>query len=69
MIVICFAALASLAQYVVAQSGVELDNPMLGGGGRRGPGSMLRFGCSQVRWKSTQLHVLRLQVVIERIDP
>jgi hypothetical protein len=31
-----------------AQSGVDLDKPMLGGGGKRGPGAMLRFGCSQV---------------------
>lgn len=32
-----------------AQSGVDLDKPMLGNGTRTGSGSMLRFGCSQVR--------------------
>lgn len=50
MFAICLSALLALAGYVVAQSGVELDKPMLGpgGGGRRGPGAMLRFGCSQV---------------------
>lgn len=35
--------------------GAELDAPMVGSGGRAGPGAMLRFGCSQV--------------VIERLDP
>ncbi|CAI6341417.1 unnamed protein product [Periconia digitata] len=40
---------------VASQSGVDLDAPMLIGGGIRGPGAMLRFGCSQI--------------VIERLDP
>ncbi|KAF2707741.1 hypothetical protein K504DRAFT_458220 [Pleomassaria siparia CBS 279.74] len=47
--------LSALMSNAVAQSGVDLDKPMLGGGGRIGPGAMLRFGCSQV--------------VIERLDP
>jgi hypothetical protein len=64
-----FAALVSFAGYAVAQSGVDLDKPMLGGGGRRGPGAMLRFGCSQVSYQSVYWRGLRTQVVIERIDP
>jgi hypothetical protein len=52
MVGIHFLAFMSLAGYVVAQSGVDLDKPMLGGGGRRGSGAMLRFGCSQVSQKS-----------------
>jgi hypothetical protein len=44
-VLLAFLAPESLA---TAQSGVDLDKPMLGGGGRRGPGAMLRFGCSQV---------------------
>lgn len=43
-----FIALTYLIGCVMAQSGVDLDKPMLGGGGKRGPGAMLRFGCSQV---------------------
>jgi len=48
-------ALSALAGYGAAQSGTDLDQPMLRGGRPRGPGAMLRFGCSQV--------------VIERLDP
>jgi hypothetical protein len=51
MVGVYFAALVSFAGCVVAQSGVDLDKPMLGGGGRRGPGAMLRFGCSQVSYQ------------------
>ncbi len=40
---------------LAATQGSDLDEPMLRGGRRRGSGSMLRFGCSQV--------------VIERLDP
>lgn len=69
MVAIHFSAFVSFAGYVVAQSGVELDKPMLGPGGRRGPGAMLRFGCSQVSLKSLWSRMLILQVVIERIDP
>lgn len=47
--------LLALAQYVSAQTGVELDEPMLRGGRPNGPQAMLRFGCSQL--------------VIERLDP
>jgi hypothetical protein len=60
MVGIQFSALVSLAGYVVAQSGVDLDKPMLGGGGRRGPGAMLRFGCSQVSSNSMEQFVLIL---------
>ena len=48
-------ALSILVGYVAAQTGVDLDAPMLAGGPRGGSGAMLRFGCSQV--------------VIERLDP
>lgn len=53
-------ALSALLGRSSAQSpadilGAELDAPMVGSGGRAGPGAMLRFGCSQV--------------VIERLDP
>lgn len=49
MICAHFLTLTFLLYYAGAQSGVDLDKPMLGGGGKRGPGAMLRFGCSQVR--------------------
>ncbi len=57
MIVFSAIALSALLGHVAGQTGVELDRPMLGpgGGGRRGPGAMLRFGCSQIS--------------IERLDP
>jgi hypothetical protein len=48
-------ALLALAHRAAAQTGVELDEPMLRGGRPTGPQAMLRFGCSQV--------------VIERLDP
>ena len=43
-------AVAALAGSTAAQNGtgVDWDKPMLAGGGKRGPGAMLRFGCSQV---------------------
>jgi hypothetical protein len=44
----CLLVLVFLTCNVWAQSGVDLDKSMLGGGGKRGPGAMLRFGCSQV---------------------
>jgi hypothetical protein len=53
------ATFVSLAGHAVAQSGVDLDKPMLGGGGRRGPGAMLRFGCSQVSYQSVLWRRLR----------
>jgi hypothetical protein len=50
-------ALSAAVTRVTAQyyPGYELDEPMLRGPPRTGPGAMLRFGCSQV--------------VIERLDP
>jgi len=48
-------ALYGRVMVMAQQEGVELDEPMLRGGPRTGPGAMLRFGCSQV--------------VIERLDP
>ena len=48
-------ALSALVGHGATQTGVELDQPMLRGGPRRGSSAMLRFGCSQV--------------VIERLDP
>jgi hypothetical protein len=44
-----FIALSALVHDVTAQSGIDLDGPMLRGGGPRGTSAMLRFGCSQVR--------------------
>lgn len=60
-----FVALTCLIAYVVAQSGVDLDKPMLGGGGKRGPGAMLRFGCSQVS-KSSELRLVICANIIGR---
>lgn len=50
-----YLALSALVSLSMAQSGIELDQPMLQGPPRTGPTAMLRFGCSQV--------------VIERLDP
>jgi hypothetical protein len=58
MLLPSFVALSGVVFHAAAQGGygVELDAPMLGGGGpRTSKTAMLRFGCSQV--------------VIERLDP
>lgn len=56
MFATAFLGVLYLLRFATAQSGVDLDKPMLGGGGKRGPGAMLRFGCSQVSQESTKLH-------------